>query len=192
MLIISDEIHSDFVYEAKFIPIMKVSTYARQHTIACVSPTKSFNLAGLKVSAILVKNESMKKKLKDYCSLIGISSINIFAMEAVKAAYLKSNDWQQALLTYLKDNRNLITAFVKRHADQIVAFQPQGTYFYWMKFHADIHERLLNEAGLILNHGAEFSSSCAAYERLNFACPRPLLQEGLRRLDTLLKEIENE
>ena len=192
LLIISDEIHSDFVYEAKFIPIMKVSTYARQHTIACVSPTKSFNLAGLKVSAILVKNESMKKKLKDYCSLIGISSINIFAMEAVKAAYLKSNDWQQALLTYLKDNRNLITAFVKRHADQIVAFQPQGTYFYWMKFHADIHERLLNEAGLILNHGAEFSSSCAAYERLNFACPRPLLQEGLRRLDTLLKEIENE
>ena len=61
LLIISDEIHSDFVYEAKFIPIMKVSTYARQHTIACVSPTKSFNLAGLKVSAILVKNESMKK-----------------------------------------------------------------------------------------------------------------------------------
>ena len=113
-------------------------------------------------------------------------------MEAVKAAYLKSNEWQQALLTYLKDNRNLITAFVKRHADQIVAFQPQGTYFYWMKFHTDIHERLLNEAGLILNHGAEFSSSCAAYERLNFACPRPLLQEGLRRLDTLLKEIENE
>ena len=60
LLIISDEIHSDFVYEARFIPIMKVSTYARQHTIACVSPTKSFNLAGVKVSAILVKNESMK------------------------------------------------------------------------------------------------------------------------------------
>ena len=130
MLIISDEIHSDFVYEEKFIPIMKVSTYAQQHTIACVSPTKSFNLAGLKVSAILVKNESMKKTLKDYCSLIGISSINIFAMEAVKAAYLKSSKWQKELLTYLKGNRNLITAFVKQHADQIVAYQPQGCLLY--------------------------------------------------------------
>lgn len=187
LLIISDEIHSDFVYDTEFIPIMGMSAYAEQHTIACVSPTKAFNLAGLKISAILVKNEKMKKTLKDYCSLIGISSINIFAMEAVKAAYLKSEEWQKELLSYLRENRSILAAFVEQHKNQITAYCPQGTYFYWMRFHEDIHEKLLHEEGLILNHGVEFCESCSAYERLNFACPRPLLQEGLRRLDIFLK-----
>lgn len=190
LLIFSDEIHCDFLYDTDFIPIMNVSEYTKYHTIAYVSPTKAFNLAGLKVSAIFLKQPQMKKALKEYCAHIGISSINIFAMEAVKAAYEKSDVWQREALAYIDENRRIIERFVQTHCEQIQAAQPQGTYFYWLCFAKDIHAELMQNTHIICSDGNEFGDFYATYERLNFACPKQMILEALQRLERFLQHLE--
>lgn len=194
LLIISDEIHCDFIYEGHiFQPIMNISEYTKQHTIACVSPTKSFNLAGLKISAVFIKNEKMLTAFREYAQATGISSINLFAMEALKAAYLNSAQWQKELLEYLHGNREIVEKFLHRYENYCSYHVPEGTYFYWIKFHesdGNIHDTLLAHH-VILNDGKEFSENCHGFERLNFACPRPLLLEGLEKIEEVLIERKN-
>lgn len=190
LLIISDEIHSDFVYSGyKFKSILDISEYTRNHTICCVSPTKAFNLAGLKVSAVFIKNKEMKEKFQKYAAVIGISSINLFAMEAVKAAYTKSQEWQKELLAYLQENRRILYEFINTH-EWVSGYIPEGTYFYWLHFKEipDIYERLIKEAHVALNQGTAFHPEAAEFVRLNFACPKKLLKDALLRIEKMMSE----
>lgn len=190
LLIISDEIHSDFIYsEHRFSSIMAVSSYAEENTICCVSPTKAFNLAGLKISAVFIKNKERRECFRKYAAIIGISSINLFAMEAVKAAYTDSEKWQKALLEYLEENRAIVTRFVNAH-DWVRGYVPEGTYFYWLRFQGipGICEKLIKEAHVALNDGTDFHPGAEEYVRLNFACPKKILNEALLRIERMMRE----
>lgn len=190
ILIISDEIHSDFVYSGyKFKSIIDISEYTRNHTICCVAPTKSFNLAGLKISAVFIPNKKMKDKFQKYASVIGISSINVFAMEAVKAAYTRSQEWQNELLTYLQENRRIVSGFIDRH-EWVIGYMPEGTYFYWLHFkgNSNIYERLIKEAHVALNEGTVFHPEALGFARLNFACPKQILNGALLRIERMMLE----
>lgn len=188
LLIFSDEIHCDFVYPpAVFHPIMMINKYAQEHTVAMVSPTKSFNLAGLKISAMFVKNRSMNKKLADYASLRGIGSINLFALAACRAAYEDSGEWQEELLLYLEENKKFAAAYLRQHMPEIRFAEPEGTYFYWLDFRnighppEDIHG-LLGKNGVILNEGCAFEEGKNGFERLNMACPQWFLEQALAQI----------
>lgn len=191
LLIISDEIHCDFTYKGfQFYPIMNISDYTKEHTISCVAPTKSFNLAGLKVSAAFIKNKEMLEAFKNYAKTSGIASINLFAMEALKQAYLNSAKWQEELLAYLEENRMLIDEFLKEFDQQIRWHCPEGTYFYWLRFLDDeafIHKELLKHH-LALSEGSEFGETCIGFERLNFACPKSQLRKALEIIKDVLRE----
>ena len=190
LLIISDEIHNDFIYPGhQFSSIMMASSYAKENTICCVAPTKAFNLAGIKISAVFIKNTKMRERFRKYAAVIGISSINLFAMEAVKAAYLRSQEWQEKLLDYLKENRAIVTQFVKDR-QWVQGCEPEGTYFYWLRFSGvpDIYERLIKEAHVALNRGTDFHPDAEEYVRLNFACPKKILNEALLRIDRMMQE----
>lgn len=190
LLIISDEIHSDFIYPGqRFSSIMMAGPYAKENTVCCVAPTKAFNLAGIKISAVFIKNREMRERFRKYAAVIGISSINLFAMEAVKAAYLNSREWQEKLLEYLEENRAIVTRFVKDR-QWVQGYEPEGTYFYWLRFPGirDIYERLITKAHVALNNGTDFHPDAEDYVRLNFACPKKILNEALNRIDRMMKE----
>lgn len=190
LIVISDEIHADFSYHPdSFIPIANLGESIRSRLVSCVAPTKSFNLAGLKVSAAFLWNPSMLRRFREHATTIGISSINLFAMEAVKAAYRDSQEWQDALLRYLSENRNLVRQFVNEHGDRLSAHVPEGTYFYWIRINGmrGAYETLIREAHVALGNGTDFHPNATEYVRLNFACPKSTLIEALRRIDEFLR-----
>lgn len=192
ILIVADEIHSDFDYDNKFQTILNTSEYTKQNTICCVSPTKAFNLAGIKISAAIIKNKDKARKFQSHVSLIGINSINVFAMEACKAAYLHSADWQRQLLDYLQINRTYAYNFINKNLPDAHVFLPDGTYFLWVDineylFTADeLQLRIIQEADVIISPGIEFSKQTLGYIRINFASPRAKLEIGLFRLQKWL------
>lgn len=191
LVVIADEIHSDFVYgDSDFISIAAVSQYVRDHGVFCVAPTKAFNLAGIKVSAALIFNQDMNRRFLDRAKTVGINSINLFAMEALKAAYERSGEWQECLLQYLVANRDIVSRFVEENRDFIQAYPPDGTYFYWLRFPGvkDASIRLANEARVILSDGNDFSLNCGEWARLNFACPQRVLTKALDRVALWRKE----
>ncbi len=191
MLIVSDEIHADFLFEKKFIPIVSVSEYAKQHTITCVSCTKSFNLAALNVSAIFIQNPSLYETMNSYLSLNGLQSINVFGLTAMKAAYEKSQDWLNALVAYLKENRDDAYAYIKKHLPKVVVYKQEATYLMWLdmrNYGNDIHERLCHDARVLMNDGKTFGDAYEGYLRLNIACPKEQLMEALERIEKVLNQ----
>ncbi len=190
--IISDEIHCDITYPgAHFTPIMNVNPWTRENTIACVSPTKTFNLAGLKISAVFIKNRKMNELFRKEAAAVGISSINLFAMCAVKAAYTKSSGWRQEAMDYLAGNRQAAAVFLRERLPEIAFYQPEGTYFYWLdcsgiKDAPSLGEGVLKQ-GLILSPGAEFAESSQSFYRMNFACPAGMLEEGLNTMEMVIR-----
>ena len=190
LLVISDEIHADFTYAPHALtPIANLGKGIRGRLVSCVSPTKSFNLAGVKVSAALIWNPDMLSRFRAHASTIGISSINIFALEALKAAYLESQDWQDELLSHLEKNRGVVKAFIEAHAPQVEAHLPEGTYFYWMRLPGmhGAYERLIREGHVALGNGRDFHPDADEFVRLNFACPRTILDEALSRIGRVLE-----
>lgn len=192
-IIISDEIHCDITYEHPvFHPIMMENEYTKQHTVACVSPTKSFNIAGLKISAAIIKNREWYVRFQKEASTTGISSINLFAMEAVKAAYLQSDEWQKEVMLYLKGNREFIDNFLQMHMPNINYNKPEGTYFYWLDFSNYVYgdtffKKFKEEGGIILSKGEEFDENCTHWLRMNFACPREMIKDALYKIKELLE-----
>lgn len=176
----------------EFCPILNVNDYTKEHTISCVAPTKSFNLAGIKISAVFIKNKEMLRQFKKYAAVIGISSINIFAMEAVKAAYQRSQDWQDQLLEYLLKNRKTVEQFIERNTPSVFGYKPEGTYFYWLHFkkRPAIYEDLITKAHVALSKGSDFHPAANEYVRLNFACPNTVLTEALDRIERLIRKGE--
>lgn len=192
LYIVSDEIHADFIFDDnKMMPILNTSKYARENSITCVSCSKSFNLAGLKVSAAIIPNEKLRKKFIDYSKISGIASVNIFALEALKAAYTKAEDWQKSLVRYLNENRDYALNYFSEKLPKLKILKPEGTYFLWIDFSeygiADLNDKLFNEGKVLLNDGEKFGKQYKNYQRLNFACTREQLS---RALDKIWKFVE--
>ena len=122
---------------------------------------------------------------------VGISSINLFAMCAVKAAYTKSSGWRQEAMEYLAGNRQAAAVFLRERLPEIAFYQPEGTYFYWLdcsgiKDAPSLGEGFLKQ-GLILSPGAEFAESSQSFYRMNFACPAGMLEEGLNTMEMVIR-----
>ena len=115
LLIISDEIHSDFALTKPFYPIININKYAKDNTFTVSSCTKTFNLAGLKVAFCIISNPELKEKYNKAAIHTGLDSVNVFGIEAIKAAYSKSQKWEEEMLEYLKGNREYVLNFLKRN-----------------------------------------------------------------------------
>ena len=193
LLIISDEIHSDFIYDKeKFVPFMYINNYTLNNTITCVSCTKSFNLAGLKVSAMFIKNKEIFDKVKFRMNTNGVDSINIFGLEASKACYTKSEYWLTDLVKYLKSNLDYTCDFIDKNLPHIKYIKPESTYLLWLDMSyykkENIQEDLANNAKIFLNDGKTYSEDYTDFVRLNFACPRSILECALNNLKEYLKD----
>jgi cystathionine beta-lyase len=189
VLIISDEIHADFIFEPnKFVPFASLSKGFADMSITCTAPSKTFNLAGLSTSNIIIPNADLRNKYDNYCSKMNLKSFNIFGAIASEAAYQYGEPWLTELLKYLEDNKNFAIDWINNTLPELTLIQPEGTYFLWVDFSSlgltsgSLEDFLLKEAALWFNQGYIFGQEGEGYARINLACQRELLKEALKRL----------
>lgn len=189
VIAVSDEIHSDLVYTGhKHIPIASLSEESLKNSVTLISPTKTFNIAGLSMSAAIIPDAELRKKFRSTLKKHGAGVLNLFGLEAAIAAYTKCEEWLNELLVYLEDNLNFLIQYFEENIPKIKVIRPEATYLAWLDC-TDLPipgEKLkaffAHEAGVGLNDGATFGVEGHGFQRINFACPRPVLEEGLERI----------
>ena len=194
-VVISDEIHSEIIYKGhKHIPFASISEEFANNSITCISASKTFNLAGLETSIIIIPNEKIREKFLEAKGRI-FSTPNAFGLVATEAAFRYGDEWLSQLLEYLEDNLNFLTEYVERRIPEVKVILPEGTYLAWLDFRAlgmDEHtlsDFLRKKAKVGLDDGYVFGKSGRGFARLNFACPRATLEEGLRRIEKAVSSL---
>ena len=191
VLICSDEIHGDLIFsENRHIPLARLSPEIAANTVTYFAPSKTFNVAGLSTSIYVAQNEAVREKLQHSMTML-LGHPNIFGTQAALAAYRDGQEWLDEVLVYLEANRDYLVEFVESELPGVAIWKPEGTYLSWLDCRAlDLpvspHEFFLKEAKVGLNEGASFGEDGKGFVRLNFACPRALLAEGLGRMKAAL------
>ncbi|MCD7729160.1 MAG: pyridoxal phosphate-dependent aminotransferase [Clostridia bacterium] len=188
VIVVSDEIHSDFVFQGRHCVFAALDERFKDITVTCTSPAKTFNLAGLQVSNIFIADKRLRTAFKRAVAATGYSQLNTLGLTACEAAYRYGGDWYTAMLEYVRGNINFTAAFIKSELPQIGFTPPQGTYLLWLDFNplglgeSRLNDLIVNRAGLWLDSGAIFGKAGEGYERINVACPRRVLELALNKL----------
>lgn len=186
--IISDEIHCDIVRQNhQHLPLHVLAPACQDQIIVCTAPSKSFNLAGLQNSNIIITNPRYQQRWKDYVmNRLSLNGCNCFALAATKAAYNDSEDWLTQVNAYIDANITYAKAYLQEHLPKAVIAPCEGTYLLWVDVRAycedpkELEERMLKES-LILDEGYLFGRQGAGFERINMAAPRVIIEECLQR-----------
>lgn len=192
VFIVSDEIHSDFVWSGTHTCLLKYKDY-QNNIILCTAPTKTFNLAGLQVSDIFIPNKEIRDKFQLEINKTGYSHINIMGLVACQSAYENGQKWLNELKKYLLENIEYVDMFLKEKLPKIKLIYPEGTYLLWIDFNElnltddKIEELLLTKAKLWLNNGKMFGKTGKGFQRLNIALPREKLKIALENLEKTFK-----
>lgn len=193
ILVVSDEIHCELTYEGHdYTPFATLSEELEQHSVTCVSPSKAFNLAGLQIANIVAADEGIRRRIDRAININEVCDVNPFGVEALIAAYNEGGEWLNALRRYLWENFCYLQAFFQAHLPKLKVIPLEGTYLAWVDCHAlemsseRIVQRLLDEGRLMVNPGTLYGPGGEGFIRLNFACPRVMLAEGLKRLGGIL------
>ncbi len=196
VLIIADEIHGDIAYPPhRYTPLASISDELAQITFTCLSPAKTFNIAGMVDAITVIPNETYRAQFHDFAHRYQINKINVFASAAIEAAYSQGAPWLDALLAYLQTNVDFIRGYLQKNIPQVSLVEPEGTYLVWLNFtglglDAKALEKFLSQkAGIALNPGYWFGREGAGFARMNIACPQSILHEALSRLARAAKEI---
>ncbi|MBH1940619.1 pyridoxal phosphate-dependent aminotransferase [Mobilitalea sibirica] len=196
VMVISDEIHADFIYKGYHHSIFgKLKDEFLQNSILCTAPSKTFNLAGLQVSNILIANKDIRDKFKNEIRASGYSQLNTMGLIACQTAYESGAEWLDDLLGYLEENLEFTRNFLKEHLPQIKLVEPQGTYLLWLDFSTlNLSEKALEDlivrrAKLWLDHGTMFGSEGRGFQRINMACPREILKKALIQLEKAINTL---
>ena len=194
LVVVSDEIHADFVFSGhRHTSIASLSPDMEQRTVTAYAPSKTFNLAGLCQSYVVIPNEKLRRAFMSVYDALDLGS-NIFGMTALTAAYNEAEDWLDELLVYLEENRDFAVAFIRENIPQIKVYPPDGTYLLWLDCSGlglekeDLNRFFLEEAKVRMNAGYRFSERCGTFMRLNIGCPRALLEEGLKRIQAAVSK----
>ena len=191
ILICSDEIHCDLLYPGqKHIPIAGLSTAAADRTITFMSPSKTFNLAGLSCSFAVIRNPRLREMWMRGSQGI-VPFVNIMGLTAARAAFSEGQEWLDQCLAYLEDNRDFLAGYVGGKLPGLRMTRMEGTYLAWLDcrqsgISGNPFQFFLKHARVALNNGAECGRGGEGFVRLNFACPRKTLTEALERMKEAL------
>ncbi len=189
----ADEIHAEFVYAPhRFVSLLELA--APEDKVLCfMSASKTFNIAGLQQAMAMSRNKEVLERMKDELRRVGAACGNIFALCATRAAYLRCDDWLDALLIYLKDNAEALRGMVARLLPKAKMTPVEATYLAWLDMTAYglTTEEILQKAaahGVAFTGGTFFGREGDGFVRVNFGCPRTQLEEGMKRLADAMNE----
>ncbi len=196
VIIISDEIHCDFTYPGFHHTVFaSIREDFADRTITCTAPSKTFNLAGLQVSNVFIKNDSLRHKLSNEITKSGYSQLNVLGLIACKAAYQYGEPWLKELKSYLLENLNYVRHYFAKKLPMIKLIEPQGTYLIWLDCRAlnltkkEMEDLFVNKAKLWLDPGHIFGKDGEGFERINIACPREILIKALDQLKAAVSSL---
>ncbi|MBN2875526.1 MAG: pyridoxal phosphate-dependent aminotransferase [Spirochaetales bacterium] len=188
VIVISDEIHADLVYAPHaHVPMTGFDERLQRRLVACWAPSKTFNIAGLQASYITIPDERLRAAYDRETAASGVGTPNCLAIAAAEAAYGKGGPWLQELLPYLRGNYEYLCSTLAARAPALKVYPCEGTFLAWIDFcgaglSADVGPEIIDRAGLWLDAGARFGTGGEGFARLNFGCPRPVLEEAVQRL----------
>lgn len=188
VIVVSDEIHADFVYSARHEVFANVKEEYGAFTVTCTSPSKTFNIAGLQISNIVIPDDMLKKKLIRAIDGAGYSQVGTVGIIACQAAYEHGEEWYRMMRTYVRANITYLKDYLDTHLPMIHMCVPEATYLIWLDFRAlgldeaQTDDFLEHDARLWLDGGGIFGSAGRGFQRINVACPRATLTKALDRL----------
>jgi cystathionine beta-lyase len=188
VIVFSDEIHCDLTAPGKeYIPFASVSQACRNISVTAIAPTKTFNMAGLQTAAVVVPDSSLRHKMRRALNTDEVAEPNAFAVDATVAAFTQGDQWLDELRSYIQGNKELVRDFLKRELPQITLGSLDVTYLLWLdcsRVTQDSHKLsscLRRKAGIYLMDGRVYGGNGGQFLRMNVACPRSLVEEGLQR-----------
>lgn len=191
--VIADEIHCELVYPGyTYIPFASISPEFLMRSVTCVSPSKAFNLAGLQIANIVCADADLRIKIDKAININEVCDVNPFGIEALIAAYNEGKEWLEELKHYLWENYNYLKAYFSENLPQFPVTMLEGTYLVWVdcsvlkRSSIEIVHTLLYKEKLQVNNGSLYGKDGEGFIRINIACPRQVLIDGLNRLKRVL------
>jgi cystathionine beta-lyase len=190
IIILSDEIHCDLVLPGfYYFPTAKISDEIADITVTCIAPSKTFNLAGLSTSAVIISNPVLRKYFNRKVDIMHIGNGNIFGTVASVAAYSEGHEWLDALMEYIDGNVNYVHAYCRELLPEIVPVQPEATYMIWLdcrKFGMsgkELQNFFIKKAGVGMNEGSTFGPGGEGFMRMNLATPRSKVEKAMQQIE---------
>ena len=193
--VISDEIHCDIVTPGKkYVPYASVSEECAKNSITCISATKAFNMAGVQCAAVYSLNDKLLARVNRALNTDEVAEPNSFAVGATVAAFMDSEDWLDEMCAYTSENKTFVKEFLLKNIPEIKYVDSDATYLCWLDCTDFTGENKLfenskelvnyinNESGVLFSEGGQFGSGGQGFLRLNAACPKSVLKEGLERI----------
>jgi cysteine-S-conjugate beta-lyase len=196
ILILSDEIHCDLVMpQYNHVPLAGLSQEIADITITCIAPSKTFNLAGLSTSSVIISNPVLRKSFSSMVEKLHISGGNIFGTEASVAAYTQGERWLDELVSYINTNALYIADFCRTNIPEIIPSRLEATYLLWLdcrKFGMtgkELNDFFIKRAGVGMNEGSTFGPGGEGFMRMNIACPKRTLTKALEQIEAAVSSI---
>jgi cystathionine beta-lyase len=189
ILILSDEIHCDLIMPGyKHTPVASLSADAADITVTCIAPSKTFNLAGLSTSSVIISNPVLRKYFIKKIDSLHIGNGNIFGNIASAAAYSGGGEWVDELMRYIALNAALVKEFCEEHIPEIIPVMPEATYMIWLDCRklamtgSEIKDFFVSKAGVGLNEGSSFGKGGEGFMRMNLAAPRSTVRKAMEQI----------
>lgn len=196
VVVVADEIHYDIIFPGYHHTVFaNLSNQARDNCIVCTAPSKSFNIAGLQASSIIIPNPELRQKFRDAQVCSGFDCINMLGAKATELAYTKAGKWLDQLIELSVHNHQVLKDYLALHLPQVKVYDMQGTYLQWLDFRPlgisakDLESLLHNEAQVFLNEGYIFGETGQGFGRMNIACPTEVLLDALERMVKVLSRV---
>lgn len=194
--VISDEIHSDIILKGnKHIPFASINSEVEKMAITCMAPTKTFNLAGLQTSMVILPNKEDHDILSNAFGIIDMVRNNCFGQVATIAAYNDGEEWLDQLLGYIEGNMDFLVDYMNKNIPSIKVLKPEGTYLVWLDFNSlgydnkELKEFMIREAKVALTDGGFFGFGGDGFMRINLATPRSKVVECVERINRAIDKM---
>ena len=188
--LIADEIHHDLVYPGeKHTVFATVDPEMQQRCVICTAPSKTFNLAGLQTSNIIIPNAEMRDRFQKELGELFVGANNMISIECCRVAYESGASWLDELMDYVKGNLELVESFLAEKLPEVRMVRPQGTYMVWLDMtslkmdHEKLQQFLIHEAKVWLLDGSGYGDDKEGWVRMTIGCPRSIVQEALERIE---------
>ncbi|MBB2479341.1 pyridoxal phosphate-dependent aminotransferase [Bacillus sp. APMAM] len=196
ILVVSDEIHFDLILKGhSHTPFASISEEFALNSIICTAPSKTFNLAGLQTSNIIIPNKTLREQFTNTIESLFIGMTSTFGLVATESAYRYGDEWLDQLLEYLDENLAFLTNYIHQNIPELKVIPTEGTYLVWIDCRElgleakELEHLMQKEARVALDEGYIFGKSGEGFTRMNIACPRSILEEGLRRIEKAVKSV---
>ncbi len=188
VLVVSDEIHHDFIFKGEHTVFANVKKEFRKISIICTSASKTFNLASMLISNIFIPDHNIRRAFQKQIDGAGISQLSILGLAATQAAYEKGDEWYDNMHEYVKGNIEYVRNYVKNNLPGIKVINGEGTYLMWINFNGlglslkELEHRIIYDAKLWLDSGRIFGKCGEGFQRINVAAPRALIEQAMERI----------